>query len=790
MVIDRERVLRTAEKHAARHRYKQAISEYEKLLDPSSNDARLWLKAGDLYTKVGSAARAVDSYARAGRIYANDGFAAKAIAVYKQVQDLIDHDAPHLTDYFLYVYPTLAGLYQELRLPAEAVGMYDVYASTLASGGRLREAATVLRVVLERGGDNPLTRLRLAELLIEEGEPDEALDEFFAAAQGLATLDRVEEALRVVDHASARMSSPRLARLAARIHLDRGGDRDGMHALVRLQQAFTAEPKNLDTLALLARAFEAIDQPDRAFEVRKETVRIAKEQGATDTARILWESLRKEAPDDPAVRALMTPPPPPVNAMDAESSIPEVSAELLSPGEASAERHAVSVELDVPIVQEAQAPAEEAGVVERTMAQARGFLDLGERSTAIHTLQMGIESSPSALALRVMLADLLADAGRCDAAVEQLLVIAQREHEEGRTGAASVSIRRALDLDPNHVRARELAATIAPGSLVREPAPVPSVVLTEAVGSLSDSPPSGDLQDDGLLHKAPLESIRGFRGTGAVSDALEEAEFFASRGLYEDALAILEEQMVRNPGDDGLAARAETIRKDMVVSEPQPSVLGVSEPTAHASRLSQGVDPEFLESALADLTTATASQGATIDLEGGTLDVDDLFHAFQEGIAAQVDDKDSEMHYDLGVAYLEMGKLGAAVDAFQKAAQDPARACVSLSMIASVHRSQGDLDAAMKALEQAAEVPRKNREEEVGVHYELGVLHEAREDTARARQHFSQVVRLAPDFRDARARLQALRGLATATADPAETDDELDRAFDGLMADLEPDEPS
>jgi tetratricopeptide (TPR) repeat protein len=727
--MDLDRILQSAEKLAARNRFKQAIQEYRKVLAHSPNDARLLLRIGDLYTRTQAYPWAVDSYAHAGRIYAQEGFAAKAVAVYKQVQHLVDKQLPHLADYYLFVYPTLAHLYQELRLPNEALGMYDAYASILAQSGRLQEASTILEVVVERGGDNPLTRLRLAEMLLETGEESDAVTHFLSAVDKLVDLDRVDEALRVLDHTLGRVPAPELARRAAEIHLDRGQGDDGMQALLRLQQAFQAQPKNLDTLALLARAFEAIGQKDRAFEVRKETVRIAKDQGALAAARTVLDTLMAEAPRDPAVIALaQTLAPPPIPQ---ESSLPEVSVELVE--SAPFDRHAVLIEGDVPVIEEAHLP----GMIDLQQEiaslelRAREFAEQGRIANAIHTLRIGLELDPDSVALRTLL--------------------------ESLPDASTV---------PSHA-----VPTIPRDDM---PSEVPSPMV--------DAPPipSSVLADIDLMARAPLESLRGFRGGGGVSEAIEEAEFFASRGLFDDALAIVQEQLERHPGDTDLERRVEEIRDQAADAEPQPSVLGVAIPTELATRIRDGADPEFLQTALAELD-APATAPVAAGSRATALDVDGLFDAIKQGIAEQVEEKDSEMHYDLGLAYLEMGRVNDAIDAFGKAALDPERACVSLSMVASVHQRQGNLGGALEALLRAARVPRKSRAEEVGVHYELASLYAQREDTPLAIEHFEQVVRLAPDFRDARPRLEVLRKRAGVRPTPA-LDDEFERAFDGLLA--------
>jgi tetratricopeptide (TPR) repeat protein len=79
---------------------------------------------------------------------------------------------------------------------------------------------------------------------------------------------------------------------------------DGMLALAKLQLCFQADPRNLDTLALLARAFGAIGQANKGIEVQKEMARLAKEQGQLELFRELVDKLLRVAPNDEQVRAL------------------------------------------------------------------------------------------------------------------------------------------------------------------------------------------------------------------------------------------------------------------------------------------------------------------------------------------------------------------------------------------------------------------------------------------------------------------------------------------------------
>src|SRR5262249_51178761 len=99
------------------------------------------------------------------------------------------------------------------------------------------------------------------------------------------------------------------ARLAAELYLQRGTRDDGLQALTKLQVCFQADPKNLDTLGLLAQAFTLIGQEAKAVEVYKEMARIAREQERHDLFAQLLTHLRSIAPNDEQVRALESLPP-------------------------------------------------------------------------------------------------------------------------------------------------------------------------------------------------------------------------------------------------------------------------------------------------------------------------------------------------------------------------------------------------------------------------------------------------------------------------------------------------
>jgi len=73
---------------------------------------------------------------------------------------------------------------------------------------------------------------------------------------------------------------------------------------------------------------------------------------------------------------------------------------------------------------------------------------------------------------------------------------------------------------------------------------------------------------------------------------------------------------------------------------------------------------------------------------------------------------DSATHYDLGVAYKEMGLVGDALTEFGLAARDPARDCMCHAMIGLIYLEQNDVEQAIEAYARGLDAAQKTTEQE------------------------------------------------------------------------------
>src|SRR5258708_3221336 len=253
VAIDREKVLQAAQKFVEKKKYDKAVLEYQKLIQEDPNDARTLLKIGDLQSKMELYGDAIVTYERVGKFYASQGFALKAIAVYKQIREIIAKHVPQLEERYGHITPKLAELYQQLGLTSDALTDLNEVATNLQRQQRDPEAIQVFRRIVELDPTNPLSHLRLAEALSRAKDMDGAVTEFGLASTQLINLGRRDDAIKVLERLLHHRADPLQARTCAELYLARGQPADGRQALSKLELSFQANPKYLGTVALPSR---------------------------------------------------------------------------------------------------------------------------------------------------------------------------------------------------------------------------------------------------------------------------------------------------------------------------------------------------------------------------------------------------------------------------------------------------------------------------------------------------------------------------------------------------------
>jgi tetratricopeptide (TPR) repeat protein len=275
-----------------------------------------------------------------------------------------------------------------------------------------------------------------------------------------------------------------------------------------------------------------------------------------------------------------------------------------------------------------------------------------------------------------------------------------------------------------------------------------------------------------------------------LESALEEAEFFASRGLYDDARVILDEQLARLPNHPLLLERLAELdsqeRGTPGGSGTRPSPAAGAEAPANGRGEVEDRSFDIAESlgALDGDRSSGVGSPPSFGRAHDQVDVEEVFAKFKEGVARQIGADDAQSHYDLGVAYKEMGLLDDAIREFDVAAHDPKRACICHSMIGMIQLERGNINEAIDAFMRGLQAPDRTKEQEAALCYEIGAACEAKKMNKQALDYFQRTARLIPTFRDVPERIQRLSKVAPkqpVRAVAVGADDEFDRAFDVIL---------
>jgi tetratricopeptide (TPR) repeat protein len=766
--VDREKVQQAAQKFIEKRRYDKAIAEYRRIVAEDPSDARTWLKIGDLQARDGAFGEAVSTYDRVGRHYAQQGFALKAIAVFKQIREIIVRRVPDLESQYEHVLPTLADLYAQTDHLADARAALEEFAVIyLMRLERHAQASEVLRKALGLGGQTWGVHLNLAECLSRGGNVVEAVDHFAEAARLLVERGQRDDALRVLDRLLHHRRDAEYARFAAELLLQGGTAAEAKRALHRLQVAYESNQKDVRTLELLARCFELMGDSKKAIQVYSELVRIAREQNASVVLRHAADRLTLIAPDDPLTVEVSrvvhgAQPAPPVRRTSGHfaASPPAMqAAPSLAPPAADEDidliEEAEEVEAPIDLVRprgNTPLPTTTGTLrglpeaVGEALAQAESLRERGQLRAASTILQRAWQLAPRNLDVMEALCEIERAAGNPEGSVTVLLALARRQAELGDVDAAAYSLQEILAVDRHHPEAIALLAQLGFEPVddpAEEPAmPEPEIErATEAriVSSPFVAPAEEPREEPIEKSESRRHSLRP--GPAADVDAtLDDADVYLSLGLIGDARSLVEDMLVRVPHHPRLLDKLDEITQRELSMSPEyglPSAPSLDELAAESP----------VERHSADLLQA-------VPVIESVVDVDAVFEQFRESFAELHSRDDAIAQIEAARAYRAMGLLDDAASALAEPLKNDEVQGMALEELARIELEKGRLPIALEAAEKAALLAADDAAR-APARYLAAEIAERQGDTATAVKYFEWLA--GRGYEDAQARVARIR---------------------------------
>jgi tetratricopeptide (TPR) repeat protein len=680
---DKASIIKEAQKYLARGQVDKAISEWEKLIRESP-DGNTYNIIGDLYLKKGDRTEAIDSFHRAADFFRQEGFSLKALALYKKILNVNPGDARSLL--------ALGELNESKGLTTDAIRFYLAAADTLSKEGNKEKLLEIYEKILALSPSNIPLRSKVAEIYLKEGLISETVKQYLHIARLYGEKGETE---KTVDFYRKTLEAQPLNREAI-LELNSLYERTGnlTQAIEQMKEAAHLFPQDSDILLRFAELgiaggmfAEAREYLGKIIELEPANIRARRllgdlyvkegdrEKAWPEYLSVLDEILLDENYED-AIKLLES-----FKDIDRVETgkrlvslyiqlgdSPRVIQELTAlgdvfigqgkkkealncyrealktaPGDDSVKARALELEKEVG---KEHITVGEKKTSEEAIIEADIYIRYGLYENAKDAIEAFIEMEPENIDLRLRLKDVYSETGDKGKAIGECLALSELYEKKGDVADSRRMIKEAYEINPGDPRLIGLKATVPPEE---------EVVVTA---------PGGPSIED-------------------YSEEIAEADFYSRQGLLDEAREILERLRNLFPENEEISRKLSSLDH---IAEGEEEIVRAEE----AEKEPAVPGGEVLE---------------VEEVPEPALDSDvmDIFNEFKKGLEKELEEEDYETHYNLGIAYKEMGLIDDAIKEFQTSRNDPKRFVDSSSMLGICYIEKGLYPLAVDALRNAIE---------------------------------------------------------------------------------------
>ncbi|MCK9420158.1 MAG: tetratricopeptide repeat protein [Nitrospirae bacterium] len=256
MAIDKNTIIREAQKYVARNQFDKAIAEWKKLLKETPNDPNIYNTIGDLCLKKDSKASAVEAYHKAADLLAADGFTSKAIALYKKILNIdINQIEVHLA---------LGDMNVEKGLTGNALENYKFVADHYTRNKETAKALTIYQKMADLNDSNVAFRVKLGDMYAKEGMKQEAARAYLAAADVHLSKNEFKDARHLFEKVLA--LDPNNKEVYHKAGIVYFKEEKFVEACKALKPAFESDPSNKELIEIY---LEALDKAGKDVEAEQ-----------------------------------------------------------------------------------------------------------------------------------------------------------------------------------------------------------------------------------------------------------------------------------------------------------------------------------------------------------------------------------------------------------------------------------------------------------------------------------------------------------------------------------------
>jgi len=741
----KEAVIKEAQKYLARGQVEKAIDMWKKLIKEHP-DGNTYNALGDLYLKTGDKKNAVDSFHEAAKFFMNEGFSLKALGLYKKILNINSSDA----DAFF----ALGQINEERGFKIDAIKFYLSAADSLAKEGRKERLLEVYDKIIAISPSNIPFRVKVAEIYIKEGLGPEAAREYLHIAKLYEEKEETEKSLEYYQKSLEIQPSSKEAILGV-IHIyTKTGNLD--LAIEQMKSATSLFPQDTDIYLKCAEIYSMTERLDNAIECLSKVTEI---EPANITAAMLFgEIYIKKGDREKAWMKYLNVLDEIILDMNSDDAIKLLeSFKDIDPLETAKRLVTLFRQL-----------GENLKVAHELTSLGNIFTEKNMQKEALNCYKEALLITPDDASLKATVTNLerevhaepipVKEEKTVDEALMEAEVFLQYGlYEDARNLLEELCVREPDNMDL-HLKLKSLYMNTDN----KEKTVTECLILHDLYGRAGDRGKREQVireaykinpEDPRLIGMveipAPEEIVAVTSHEGLslkdYHEEIAEADFYSKQGLIDEAREILEKLQKLFPENKEIKQKLVSLEA-VEVKDREPA-------------FAKGKIPEKEET-------------PEPILDGDLLSI---FNEFKKGLETELVEKDHETHYNLGLAYKEMGFIDDAIKEFQVSCKDPKTFIPSSSMLSICYKEKGLYPQAIEVLNNTLEKMENRDESYWAMKYDLAESYEKNGNLKEAFHAYTEVYGWNAKFRGVSGKINQIKAKIQKIAEKGKSKDKKDR---------------
>ncbi len=706
--IDRIKTIEQAERYVKAGKIKEAIAEYERLVGSDPQDVGTLNIIGDLYMRLGQADKAVRSFLKVAEEYEKRGLFSQALAIYKKVHKVNPDDSD--------ISLKLGDLYSQQGFQSDAKNEYLSTAGRFVKEKKFQEAIHVYEKVCRLDREDLSLKKDLADLYRQQGYLDAALEQLGEIAEIRAAQGNYEAAEMLLKE--ARTLNP--------------GDAKTLVSLVELYRRWGRTAQAVELVEERLR-----EQPDD-IALQNLLGNFYFEAGNVERAETIFSAIVEAHPSN-------------VNARIKLGRIHILNDRLDQ-----------AYELFEPLIANL--------LRKRKEDKAIGLLGLILESPTPHRpslerLASIYRESKDAKKLEVVLRavlDELRRTGEREKVLAALSELHQLRPDDAETGREYRALRKEMGL-PDEEREEEeyFEVTGKDREAIQETLAQADVYMQQGLVRVARRL----LENLTIRYPDEPQIMKKIAVLDEIRTHIDEDEL---RRRVEKASALDPKKKGRERREEPAETPRSALgafQQDVVIGDKvstadifaETDIIPFMRPEENATKFYDLRAQAEEELRLLRAAYERQTQGEMTQEER---ELTNIVADFKRDLKAKVSQENADVHYHLGIAFMEQGLYTEAIEEFSQAAKDKALALDCFSLISYCHRQRRDFPDGEKWLKKALVLARQGSDQYYALEFDLAELYELSSDKSKALTIFKEILNWNPGYRNISAKVSSLEEAA------------------------------